>query len=223
MATILIVDDEPKILRLLQLYLEGDGHRVHKAVDGKEAISLFDTHRPDVVVLDRMLPGISGEEVCRYIRQTSKVPVLMLTAKSTEDEMIEGLELGAEDYVSKPFSPREFMARVRVILRREQKVTEIKSSDGSIQLDTSSGKVWVGKEEVLLTPTEYKLLKLFLSSPGRIYSKGELAEWALGFDDFTGEDSMYVHVKNLRQKMKGKNYIKTVYGRGYRFEVPHEV
>ncbi|WP_139488594.1 response regulator transcription factor [Brevibacillus dissolubilis] len=225
-SMILIVDDEPKILEILSSYLKADGFHVMTAGNGREALQLIQSYPFGLIVLDLMLPDISGEDICREVRKASRVPILMLTAKSGEDERIHGLSIGADDYLVKPFSPRELVARVRAILRRTGDY-ETLSDDiqiGDLIISLHDKKVTRQGEWIDLTPNEYRLLITLARYPGRIWSREELISEVLGID-FGGSDrTIDSHIKNLRQKIEedSKNpvYVKTVYGLGYRLDDP---
>jgi DNA-binding response OmpR family regulator len=218
---ILIIEDEKKISDIVRSYLERDGHVVIVADSGKKGVSAL-KQAPDVVVLDLMLPDISGEDICETIRRDSDIPILMLTAKSEEEDRIRGLELGADDYVVKPFSPREVVARINALLRRTKKKTAIMSFNGGmLRIDKDSVKVFVDEAQVDLTNTEYKILVAFSERPGTVFSRAQLVNIAQGYD-FEGYDrTVDAHIKNLRHKVdpdpKKPRFIKTVYGMGYRF------
>jgi DNA-binding response OmpR family regulator len=224
---ILVVEDEKAIREAVCAYLEKEGYWVTTASDGVAAIDEFDRHQFDAVVLDLMLPKASGEEVCRTIRESSDVPIIMLTAKGELEDRVTGLELGADDYLVKPFSPRELVARVRALLRRahvgEEPQRDKLSYDG-IEIDSAGHKVVVEGEEIELTASEFKLLATLARYPGRVYSRMELVEKVLGYDFVGYERTIDSHVKNLRAKIgddpKAPKYIFTVHGVGYRFEAP---
>lgn len=227
---ILVVDDEEKITNLIKNYLEKEGFEVFTADGGKKALELFGTKNPDLVVLDLMMPDISGYDVCRKICATSKTPVIMLTAKSEEIDKLLGLELGADDYITKPFSLRELTARIRVVLRRlDRQSANINPAENTekhilkyedIKLDFRKKTVLLKNEPLALTPTEYKILALLMSNPGVVFSRLQILEEVLG-DYYEGyERSLDTHMSNLRKKL-GDNpvnphYIKTVYGMGYK-------
>jgi DNA-binding response OmpR family regulator len=221
-----VVDDEDKILEVLCSYLRREGYEPLQAASGDEALRLFESERPDLVVLDLMLPGISGEEVCRRLRRESRVPVLMLTAKAAEEERLRGFRLGADDYLTKPFSPRELVARVRALLRRASKeplplAGLVRFNGGDLVLDLERRRVLKKDLEVMLTTTELRLLATLASHPGRLFSREELIRFALG-EDFSGFDrTVDAHVKNLRRKIetdpRRPTYVETVHGSGYRF------
>ncbi len=221
--TILVVDDEARIVKLVRDYLERAGFDVVAAHDGETALTLARLEQPDLIVLDLMLPGVDGLDVCRRLRQESGVPIIMLTARVEEADRIVGLELGADDYVTKPFSPRELVARVRATLRRASgqmgPITLLRSGD--VELDTASLEAAVAGEPVDLTPTEFQLLATLIRQPGRIFSREQLLEAVHGVA-FDGYDrSVDSHIKNLRRKIepdpRQPRYIQTVYGVGYRF------
>ncbi len=220
---ILIVDDEEKIRELINKYLVNEGFEVIEAADGYQALELAASENPDLIVLDWLLPGISGLEVCRQVRQKSAIPIIMLTAKTEEIDKLLGLELGADDYITKPFSLRELTARIRVILRRvdpggEIKTSSIKIDDLEINLDRH--EVLSNGKNITLTPTEFKILGILFSSPGRVYSRLQLLDAAFGYAYEGYERSIDTHIRNLRKKIEpdpeSPRYILTVYGIGYR-------
>ncbi|MDI3477228.1 MAG: hypothetical protein PWQ59_753 [Thermoanaerobacterium sp.] len=222
---ILVIDDEEKILDVIKAYLEKEGYIVTTETNGANALNAFKSTNPDLVILDLMLPGMSGEEICNKIRAVSKVPILMLTAKISEDEKVYGFTIGADDYLTKPFSPRELTMRVKAILRRTKDnlpLNDIFSfNDGDLVVDTRSYEVKKKGKIVNLTPNEYKLLSVMMQNPNKVFTRGELIEKAFGYD-FEGFDrTIDAHIKNLRQKIeddpKNPTYIKTVYGAGYKF------
>ncbi|WP_434564262.1 response regulator transcription factor [Thermoanaerobacterium thermosaccharolyticum] len=222
---ILAIDDEEKILDVIKAYLEREGYSVFTETNGANAINTFKSLKPDLVILDLMLPGLSGEEICSKIRAISKVPILMLTAKVEEDDKVYGFSIGADDYLTKPFSPRELTMRVKAILRRtkdDMALNDIFSfNDGDLVINTRSYEVKKSGEIVNLTPNEYKLLTVMAQNPNRVFTRGELIEKVMGYD-FEGFDrTIDAHIKNLRQKIeddpKNPVYIKTVYGAGYKF------
>ena len=221
--TILVVDDEARIVKLVRDYLTRAGFDVLEARDGDRALTMARVERPDLIILDLMLPGVDGLDICRRLRQESDVPIIMLTARVEEADRIVGLELGADDYVTKPFSPGELVARVRATLRRAS--GELGPSTmlraGDVELDTASLTVTVAEEPVDLTPTEFQLLAALVRQPGRIFTREQLLEAVHGVA-FDGYDrSVDSHVKNLRRKIESDprqpRYIQTVYGVGYRF------
>lgn len=226
MSTILLVDDEPQILEILSSYLQKEGYHVLTAQTGKEAVEMATTVTFTCIILDLMLPDLGGEEVCIQIRKESRVPILMLTAKSGEADRIRGLSIGADDYLIKPFSPRELVARVRAVMRRAGEYSTLSDYIEVGELTISMNEKRVTKNGVVLevTPNEYRLLTTLVRHPGRTWSRDELVTEVMGFD-FEGYDrTIDTHIKNLRQKIeddpKQPAYIKTVYGLGYRFDDP---
>ena len=224
---VLIVDDDSNIAEIISLYLIKEMFETKVAEDGYEALELFESFEPDLVILDLMLPRVPGERVCRAIRDNSDVPIIMLTAKGEVEDRIIGLELGADDYLIKPFSPRELVARVRALLRRvhadsepQREVLEF----GDLTIDVSGHKVLVSGKEVDLTASEFKLLTTLSRYPGRVYSRMELVEKVLGYDFEGYERTIDSHVKNLRAKIgdnpRNPKWLHTVHGVGYRFEDP---
>ena len=225
MKTILIVDDEQKIREVLSSYLVHAGYRTLEAGTGKEALDIHRKEAVDFIILDLMLPDYSGEEVCREIRRQSAVPILMLTAKVEERHRLEGLSIGADDYVIKPFSPREIVARVQAILRRSANdllAERISYNDGDLVVDTRTKTVCKAGQPVHLTPIEYRLIQILARNPGRPFSRGELVEKLFGLDYSGDERTIDQHIKNLRNKVetdpKKPTYLQTVFGVGYRFE-----
>ena len=223
---ILIVDDEPLIIKGLKYSLEQDGYETDSAQDGEEALAKFAAEPFDLILLDVMLPKVDGIEVCQRIREKSNVPIIMLTAKGEVEDRIIGLELGADDYLVKPFSPRELVARARALLRRvhadsepQREVLEF----GELTIDVSGHKVLVNNEEIDLTASEFKLLTTLSRYPGRVYSRMELVEKVLGYDFEGYERTIDSHVKNLRAKIgdnpRNPKWLHTVHGVGYRFEI----
>ncbi|MDR3052495.1 MAG: response regulator transcription factor [Coriobacteriales bacterium] len=224
---ILLVEDEKAIRDAVAAYLERENYWVTAAADGQEALEEFSRHNFGLVILDLMLPRVSGERVCRAIRDSSDTPIIMLTAKGEVEDRIIGLELGADDYLVKPFSPRELVARVRALLRRahvsdepQREVLEF----GKLTIDVSGHKVLVNGIEVDLTASEFKLLTTLSRYPGRVYSRMELVEKVLGYDFEGYERTIDSHVKNLRAKIgddpRDPRWLYTVHGVGYRFEDP---
>ena len=219
---VLVVDDDVKTVELVKLYLNRDGYKVLSAYDGVEALRLARESHPDLIVLDLMLPGIDGLEVCRTLRDESDVPIIMLTARTTDQDKLTGLGLGADDYVTKPFSPRELAARVRAVLRRlpgERGPTEVRR--GELFLDFFKHEASLAGKPLNLTSVEFKLLGVLAKEPGRVFSRAQLIDNALGYD-FEGFDrTIDVHILNLRRKLETDpsrpKYIKTVYGVGYKF------
>jgi len=223
---ILIVEDDRKTVELVTLYLERDGYEVHSALDGMGGLKTARDVAPDLIVLDLMLPGMDGMSVCRILRQESGVPIIMLTARSTEQDKLEGLDTGADDYMTKPFSPRELAARVRTVLRRT-------SDDGlyngpsiveysGMRVDFMRHQVSIDDLPVHLTPTEFRILGALVREPGRVFSRTQLIEKVLGYDFEGSERTIDVHVLNLRRKIEleesDRRTIQSVYGVGYKFE-----
>ncbi|MDP1548453.1 MAG: response regulator transcription factor [Anaerolineales bacterium] len=220
--TILIVDDEKRMVSLLQSYLTQEGYRVVTAYNGREALEAADSEAPDLVILDIMMPEMNGYEFMRAHRAAKDTPIIMLTAKVADDDKVIGLELGADDYVTKPFKPRELMARVRNILRRTgkngTKAQALKVLD--ISLDRDTREVLSGNRAVDLTPSEFDLLAALMSTPGRVFSRLDLLDVIQGVRYEGYERTIDTHVKNLRAKIeedpRNPQYIETVYGVGYR-------
>ncbi len=224
-AKILLVDDEPNIREVVGLYLRRDGHTVVSATDGVEALEVFRECEPDLVVLDLMLPNLGGLEVCRRMREERRVPLIMLTARGDEEERIVGLSLGADDYVVKPFSPRELAARVAAVLRRAQESPgpedrRVLSFDG-LRIDPNTREVLVQGERVTLTAREFDLLYRLASSPGRVYTRDQLMELVWGYTFSADTSTVTVHVRRLREKVEPDparpRYLQTVWGVGYKF------
>jgi two-component system, OmpR family, alkaline phosphatase synthesis response regulator PhoP len=219
---VLVVDDDVKTVELVRLYLNRDGYQVLTAYDGIEALHLARESCPDLIVLDLMLPDIDGLEVCRTLRHESDVPIIMLTARTTDQDKLTGLDVGADDYVTKPFSPKELAARVRAVLRRlpgEHGPEEIKRDE--LSMNFTKHEAWFAGRPLNLTSVEFKLLGVLAKEPGRVFSRASLIEEALGYD-FEGFDrTIDVHILNLRRKLESDpshpRYIKTVYGVGYKF------
>jgi len=220
---ILVVDDEPKIAHLVRDYLEAAGYTVVLAYDGREALAAFRHEKPRLIVLDLMLPGMDGLDVARAIRKEKETPIIMLTARVEETDKLIGLELGADDYVTKPFSPRELVARVRAVLRRtegRERAAPLLTA-GDLAIDFEKRSVSVAGRPADLTPTEFDLLAVLARHPGRIFSRMELLERVQGYAYEGYERTVDAHVKNLRQKIeenpKKSRYILTAYGLGYKF------
>lgn len=223
-AKILICDDQPIIHETLGVYLENEGFEHVSAVDGLEALSLAKRESPDLIILDLMMPGKNGIDVCREIRQNSRVPIIMLTAKGEEIDRILGLELGADDYIVKPFSAREVVARIKAVLRRvhaaKTSEPETLRFDG-LEINIGSYDVRVGGESVPLTPKEVEILHLLASQPGRVFEREQILAQVWGYDYFGDTRAVDTQIKRIRQKLPQENVswgIKTVYGVGYKFE-----
>jgi DNA-binding response OmpR family regulator len=223
---ILVVDDEVKIVEVVKSYLENSGYDVCEAYDGKKALELFDKIEPSLVILDLMIPDISGEEICKALRRKSRVPIIMLTAKVEEKNVLNGFNIGADDYVTKPFSPRQLVARVAALLRRTEDdvvpLADILSfNEDELIVDNIKHEVKKNHNIVNLTPTEYKILMAMVKYPKKAFTREELVYMALG-DEYEGFDRVIdTHIKNLRQKLefnpKEPKYILTIHGIGYRF------
>ncbi len=222
---ILVIDDEEKIVTVLKAYLEQSGYSVVTAADGKGALAVFQREKPDFMILDLTLPGLDGLEVCRTVRHQSDIPILMLTARDEEADKLIGLELGADDYVVKPFSPREVVARVRTIFRRasgEAAQNEI-IRVGNLEIDMDQHTVLVADRQVELTPTEFDILVVLARQPKRVFTRLQIMEQAQG-NAFEGyERTIDAHIKNIRLKLepnsKDPTFIHTVFGVGYKLEV----
>lgn len=223
---ILVVDDEKKIVEVVKSYLENSGYLVCEAYNGRDALEKFEKENPALVVLDLMLPDISGEEICKTLRGKSRVPIIMLTAKVDEEDVLEGLKIGADDYVTKPFSPRQLVARVEAVLRRAGDAllplsSVLSFNNDELVIDTLKYEVKKNGETVSLTPREYKLLITMVKYPEKTFTRDELIYMAFG-EDFDGYDrTIDTHIKNIRQKIetdpKNPKYILTIHGVGYRF------
>lgn len=223
---ILVIDDEINLLKVVKDYLAYEAYDVYTAERGSTALELFHKVQPDFVILDLMLPDISGEDLCKLIRRESEVPILMLTAKSSEDSKVEGLYIGADDYMTKPFSPRELVGRVRAILRRTKgnsSVSDMLIFNGrDLIIDEPKHVVKKSGKVVNLTPNEFKILLALAQNPKKVFTRSQLVNIAMGYD-FEGYDrTVDTHIKNIRQKVeddvKEPHYIVTVYGLGYKFE-----
>ncbi|WP_422444520.1 response regulator transcription factor [Thermoanaerobacterium sp. DL9XJH110] len=222
--TVLVVDDEENIVDVVKAYLEKEGYKVFAAYSGKDALEVFEKETVDFIILDLMLPDLSGEQVCKKIRVRSQVPILMLTAKAEESDKVNGLYIGADDYLVKPFSPKELVARVKAILRRADQEQTIKAdviefNNGDLLIDKGKMEVRKGNRLLELTPTEFKLLLVMAQNPGKVFTREELIVKTLGFDYEGFDRTIDTHIKNLRHKLKDKEnrYIHTVYGIGYKF------
>jgi len=218
---ILVVDDDTKTVDLVKPYLERDGHSVITAYDGPSALKSFREKQPNLVVLDVMLPGLNGVEICRTLRSESDVPIIMLTARTRDEDKLTGLDTGADDYVTKPFSPGELAARVRAIFRRlpaERGPAEIRH--GAFYLNFPKREVQLNGKKLALTSVEFKILATFLREPGRVFDRMEIIDKAFGYDFESFDRAIDVHIFNLRRKIepdpKHPRYIKTVYGAGYK-------
>ena len=219
--SILVVDDEEKIVEVIRSYLENNDYSVIAAYNGRDAIKSFEQHNPDLVVLDLMLPDISGEEICQIIRQKNRTPIIMLTAKATEENLLNGLDMGADDYMTKPFSPKELVARVKTVLRRSEKEIiplsdELVLNNGHIVIDDIKHEVRRDGINVNLTNIEYTILLTMAKVPQKTFTREEIINMAFN-GKFEGYDrSIDAHIKNIRKKI-GPSIIKTMHGVGYRF------
>jgi DNA-binding response OmpR family regulator len=223
LQTIMVVDDERRLVSLLQSYLEQEGYRVVAAFDGREALTVAEHEKPELVILDLMMPEMDGHEFLELFRRQHKTPVILLTARVEEEEQVIGLDLGADDYVTKPFRPRELMARVRAVLRRSGQIeppARVLSASG-ITLNRDDRSVKVNGRYVDLTPSEFDLLAALMSAPGRVFSRLDLLDIIQGIRYEGYQRTIDLHIKNLRNKIetdpRAPHYVETVYGAGYRF------
>lgn len=223
---LLVIDDEHGLLEVVEAYLRKENYEVIVSDNGKEGYALFQSEKPDMVILDLMLPDLSGEEICARIREISDAPILMLTAKTGQDDRINGLSLGADDYLTKPFSPKELVLRVKAILRRTMKEQHegltISYNNRHLVINQDEHIVMKAGEVISITPNEYEILTLFVRHPHTVLTRGQIIDAALGYE-FVGYDrTIDAHIKNLRRKieddMKNPRYIVTVYGVGYKFK-----
>ncbi|MCF7875695.1 response regulator transcription factor [Candidatus Bipolaricaulota bacterium] len=220
---ILVVDDDKELVDFLKDYFEKDGYSVIGTYDGKEALQLFRKREFDLVVLDLMLPEMDGYNVCKRMRRDSEVPIVMLTAKTADEEKIKGLDLGADDYVTKPFNPGELLARIRASLRRVEDEDQPKElTYGDLTVNFSKKEVLFNNEPVDITPTEFKILAALVKEPDKVFSRTQLIHAALGYGYESFERTIDVHIKHLRDKIEpdpqNPGYIKTVFGMGYKFD-----
>ncbi len=222
-ARILVAEDDPKQASLVRRYLEREGHAVVTVGDGRAALDEARRRRPDLLVLDVMMPRVDGLDVCRILRAESDVPIILLTARSTEDDLLLGLDLGADDYVTKPYSPRELVARVRAALRRapggldsHDEVHDV----GALRVDVARHEAWLDGHPIECTPAEFRLLACLAASPGRVFTRQQLLDAAFGFDHYALDRTVDVHMMNLRRKIEADAtqpaYLLTVYGVGYK-------
>ena len=223
---ILICDDDPVVHESLGLYLTSEGYEHQSAYDGQQAIEMFENQHPDLIVLDLMMPKMSGTDVCRTIRQKSSVPIIMLTAKGEEIDRILGLELGADDYIVKPFSPREVLARIKAVLRRFSEKTEEEDSSiirlPQLEISLENYQVKAAGKVIPCTPKEVEILHMLTSNVGQVFSREQILSRVWGYDYFGDTRTVDAHIKRIRQKLPQENVpwaLKTVYGVGYRFEV----
>ena len=224
-AKVLIVDDDKNICELLRLYLEKDGYATVIANDGDEAVKAFNAQEPDIILLDVMLPKLDGWQVCREIRKTSQVPIIMLTAKGETFDKVFGLELGADDYITKPFDAKEVVARIKAVMRRGAKAAE--NADKVVKYDKlvinlTNYELWVDGKQIDTPPKELELIYHLASNPNRVFTRDQLLDEVWSFDYYGDSRTVDVHVKRLREKLEGvsdKWSLKTVWGVGYKFEV----
>lgn len=222
---ILIADDEKNIVELAKLYLERDGFVTVCAYDGEEAISVFAKESPELIILDIMMPKIDGWQVCREIRKTSQIPIIMLTAKSDTFDKVLGLELGADDYMTKPFEPKELVARVKAVLRRSETLKDTEKKEVSfpnLSINIENYELKINGETVEAPPKEIELLYFLAQNPNKVYTREQLLDKVWGFDYFGDSRTVDVHIKRLRQKLEAAHenwQLKTVWGVGYKFEV----
>lgn len=223
---VLVADDDCEIRELLADYLQVEGYQVIIAYDGQNALDLARHHTPDLIVLDIMMPGLDGFEVCRILRHESPVPILMLSARQEEADKLLALGLGADDYISKPFSPREVVARVKAQLRRASVLPQIENSClirfGDLEIDTEGHIVSLKGKTVALTTREFEILKFLMLNPGRVFNRNQIFEAVWGEKSLGGSDAVMVHIRHLREKIEDDPtkpaYIKTVWGAGYKFD-----
>jgi DNA-binding response OmpR family regulator len=228
-ARILVAEDDPKQADLVRRYLEREGHSVVITHDGRTAIEETRRRRPDLLVLDVMMPRVDGLDVCRVLRADGDLPIIMLTARSTEDDLLLGLDLGADDYVTKPYSPRELVARVRTVLRRAgtRQGADTVHRTGALTVDTERHEVRRSGTPIALTPAEFNILACLAAAPGRVFTRQRLLEHAFGFDHYVLDRTVDVHVMNLRRKIEldsaAPRYVLTVHGVGYKMAERPEV
>ena len=223
-TSVLLVDDEPKVIDFMKPFLVGEGFTVLHAASGPEALKMAAVHQPDIVVLDWMLPGLSGLDVCKALREASKVGILMVTARSDEADKVAGLLVGADDYLVKPVGLRELVARIRAVLRRMSDASDLDANvlvRGDVVIDEARFRVCRGDKDIVLTPTEFKILLTLAERPGVVYTRLQLLKAAMGDAYLNYERTVDTHVSHLRQKIEEDvaqpKYIQTVYGVGYRF------
>lgn len=226
MAKILVIEDEVKIQQIIKAYLAKEGYDVVAASDGAQGLQSIKEHQPDLIILDLMLPLVPGEQILTSVRQSSETPVIILSAKGTEDERIFGLNIGADDYLVKPFSPRELVARVNAHLRRFKSgltptVTSFSYNQQKLRIDLAKHQIYLENSPVNLTPTEFKILKLLSQAPGQVFSRSQLVEQVQGYNYNGFDRTIDSHIKNLRQKIElnpeEPQFILTVFGLGYKF------
>jgi two-component system response regulator ResD len=231
---VLVADDDPNVLDIIRLYFENQQISLVEASDGLQALKLVESEQPDIILLDVMMPNMDGFEACKEIRKKYDTPIIMLTAKGEELDRVLGLELGADDYVTKPFSPRELMARIKAIFRRMQPRTEVAEQEEEVKTElvfpdlsihTERREVLVAGDKVAFRPKEFDLLVFLARSPGSVFTREQLLEQVWGYDFIGDIRTVDVHIKKLRQKLNGldQEYIQTVWGVGYKFEVTSHV
>lgn len=223
LKNILVVDDEIKIVEVISLYLKNEGYEVVFATNGREAIDKYKSNDIDLIILDLMLPDISGEDVCREIREISDVPIVMLTAKTDESSVLNGYSLGSDDYITKPFSPKQLVAKVNALFKRVIKIESRKISfNDDLIIDLKSSEVTKNNNLVSLTPSEYKILTILAKHPQQVFTREELLDYIIGENDYVYDRIIDSHIKNLRAKIesdsKNPRYIKTVRSLGYKFD-----
>ncbi len=222
MSKICIVEDEPKIAALLNDYLHASGYESLVIHDGAAAVSAIHDYQPDLVLLDIMLPGKDGLEICRELRQKSRLPIIMLTARIEEIDRLLGLELGADDYICKPFSPREVIARVKAVLRRAQPEQADATEEDTLKIDPEAHRAWLDDHELDLTPVEFRLLRTLAAAPGRIFSRDQLLDHLYDDHRVVTDRTVDSHIKNLRRKLEAVREgetIRSIYGVGYRLDL----
>jgi DNA-binding response OmpR family regulator len=222
MSRILVAEDDPKQAHLIRLYLEREGHSLQVVSDGRSALDRCRAYRPDLAVLDIMMPGVDGLDVCRILRAESDIPILLLTARTTTNDMLLGLDLGADDYMTKPYNPRELAARVRVLLRRgKAPVSPPVIVAGDLELDPARFEARLCGQPIALTSKEFDILATLAGAPGQVFSRAQLIDRAFGFDRYVEERTVDAHIMNIRRKVEPSpaepKYVQTVYGRGYRW------
>lgn len=221
-SRVLLADDDHRLTGLLRAYLERAGHSVAVVHDGHDAIEAYRRLRPDLVILDVMMPTLDGRDVCQLLRAESRVPIVFLTAKASEDDLIAGLQLGADDYLTKPFSPRELVARLEAVLRRSRPHADQLEivNHGPLSLDESRHELTVAGRQIACTPAEFRIVRTLMAAPGRVFSRSRLLEAAFGYDHSALERTIDVHIRNLRRKIEenpsAPTLILTVHGVGYK-------
>lgn len=224
---VLVADDDPNVCEIIRLYFAKQQIQLLEATNGKQALDMVDSQKPDAIILDVMMPKMDGFEVCREIRKKHDIPIIMLTAKEEEFDRVLGLELGADDYVTKPFSPRELVARIKAIFRRMQPRDKIEEDQGKVfafsrlKIDIDKREVLADGEKILFRPKEFDLLVHMAKSPGTVFTREQLLEQVWGYDYFGDIRTVDVHIKKIRQRLSGMNgeCVHTVWGVGYKFEV----